>query len=430
MRLRRLCLAIFVFLRFLIDPILGLNKTGGRLNRFFDTNQLYFLRILKKVNNLRFLFVVTDDVNFTLRRLALAQRLVQKGFQVAVACQTDHPIKRAEEWSVSYVYPLPLNRASLSLKNFLTTSYALRRALLHFKPNLIQTAGLRPMLIAWLASIGLRALSFVHLISGMGSLFTSRKLNFKLKGIRAFYVMILGAILHWPRTWTICQNSDDLDWIQNKFYIRASRLILIPGSGIDPTKWVPKPEPEENPFRIIFVGRLIEDKGLRDLVQALGILRRKGLSFRASVVGNIDPGNPYSLTREEITKWVNDGIIEWLGHRDDVLSLISAHHILVLPSTYGEGLPNVLLEAGLAERAVVAYDHTGARQAILNEVHGLLVPSKDIHALANAIERLVASPSLRKRLANALHMRVLSEFSDPVIHQQYLKLYKHILKIS
>ena len=356
---------------------------------------------------------------------------MQEGFEVAVACWTADAEEAARSWGVTQVYPLPLNRANFSLRHLIATSCALRRVIRHFKPDLIQTAGLRSVVIAWLGALNLISMhactpNLVHLISGMGSLFSSKKLGFKLRCTRICMTGLLAVIARWPRNWIVCQNAGDRDWIQRTLCAPLDKLLLIPGSGIDVSQWVARPEPSDTPARIVFVGRFIEEKGLSDLVEALRLLKQRGFVYVARVIGDVDPGNPHSLKREQVIAWMNEGLIEWLGHRQDVLSCISESHVLVFPSTYGEGLPNVILEAGLAQRAIVAYDHAGARQAVEHGVSGLLVPQGNIPALADAIFQLARDSALRRKLAEAHHQRVVHEFSDSVIHAHYIGLYRRI----
>jgi glycosyltransferase involved in cell wall biosynthesis len=101
--------------------------------------------------------------------------------------------------------------------------------------------------------------------------------------------------------------------------------------------------------------------------------------------------------------------------------------LVCLPSYYGEGLPNVLAEAGASARSVVVTDIPGCRQAVSHEVNGLIVPAKDVGALSAAIERLLRDSDLRRRLALMGRERAVKEFSHTVIVDQMLGIYRGLL---
>jgi glycosyltransferase involved in cell wall biosynthesis len=144
------------------------------------------------------------------------------------------------------------------------------------------------------------------------------------------------------------------------------------------------------------------------------------------LVGACDPCNPTSFTEAEARQWEAAGQAEWLGRRADVLEQMSAAWLVVLPS-YREGLPKVLLEAGVAQRAVVTCDVVGCRELVTHEVNGLLVPPKAPAALADAMERLLKDHELRRALAQRLRELVCREFSQGVVNHEFLKLYQKAL---
>jgi glycosyltransferase involved in cell wall biosynthesis len=173
---------------------------------------------------------------------------------------------------------------------------------------------------------------------------------------------------------------------------------------------------------VVYVGRLLRDKGASDLVEACRLLAAKQLSFTADIIGDVDSSNPDSYRPEEIVHWEQIPGVTLNGRRTDVLEQISAAHLLVHPSYYGEGLPKILLEAGVCQRAVVTCNTVGCREAVRDGENGLLVPPRNPEALANAIERLARDEPLRHRLAVRNRERVLKEFSDEIILPRYIDL--------
>jgi glycosyltransferase involved in cell wall biosynthesis len=115
----------------------------------------------------------------------------------------------------------------------------------------------------------------------------------------------------------------------------------------------------------------------------------------------------------------------FLGHRWDIPDLLAAADLLVLPSLY-EGLPVSVLEAMAAERPVVATSIGGTKEAVIHEVTGLLVPTGDPVAMANAIDRLRGDPAFARRLAVAGRLRVQREFSSAATAQGVMRVYDEV----
>jgi glycosyltransferase involved in cell wall biosynthesis len=101
-------------------------------------------------------------------------------------------------------------------------------------------------------------------------------------------------------------------------------------------------------------------------------------------------------------------------------------NIVCLPSTYGEGVPKVLLEAAACARSIVATDAPGCREIVRHGENGLLVPLRDADALADAIETLLAKPDLRARMGRRGRSLVEAEFSDALVAEQTLAVYQEL----
>ena len=124
---------------------------------------------------------------------------------------------------------------------------------------------------------------------------------------------------------------------------------------------------------------------------------------------------------------MRDGIVEWWGHRDDMPEVLQAATVFVLPTWYREGLPKVLLEAAASGRAIVATDMPGCREIVRPGVNGILVSPKDGAAVARAIQTLLGSPELRQRFGRAGRRIAVSEFSEEMVVEHTLEVYRAVL---
>jgi glycosyltransferase involved in cell wall biosynthesis len=178
-----------------------------------------------------------------------------------------------------------------------------------------------------------------------------------------------------------------------------------------------------------FVGRLLDDKGVRPLIEAQALMRQQGESVRLLIAGDRDPANPASIPAEEVDDWRRRPGVELLGHVSGIEKVWGRAHIAVLPSRR-EGLPKSLLEAAAFGRPIVATDVPGCREIARHDVNAFLVPPDDPVALADAIAVLARDPALRSRLGSAGRALVEAEFSSARIGTDIVALYDSLTGTS
>ncbi|MGZ5854134.1 MAG: glycosyltransferase, partial [Xanthobacteraceae bacterium] len=222
----------------------------------------------------------------------------------------------------------------------------------------------------------------------------------------------------------LVQNPDDAALLSS-FGFPSERIALIPGSGVDIEKLRPQPEPA-GPITVGFVGRLLDDKGIRTLVAAHRQLRANGLDLNLVVAGTPDRANPTSVTETEIAQWRREPGISLLGHVSDIGSVWARAHIAVLASRR-EGLPKSLLEAAACGRPMVATDVPGCREIVIPGDTGILVPPDDVNTLAAAITKLAQSTELRIRLGGGARRLVEARFSSTAIGRATVDLYRRLV---
>ncbi|MGO9701670.1 MAG: glycosyltransferase family 4 protein [Xanthobacteraceae bacterium] len=372
----------------------------------------------------RLLYVVSEDWYFLSHRLPMARAARDAGFAVHVATRvTGGAAQIAAEQFV--LHPLPFARGRLSPLASLATIRALRSVHRVVEPAIVHHVSLQPTVLGLIAALG-RPVACVNALTGLGYSFTSK--TAKAKVVRRLIETTLRLLLARDGMVALVQNRDDLAVLAS-LDIPASRTALIAGSGVDAKRLQPLAEPA-GPPTIAFVGRLLDDKGIRTLVAAHRLLRAQGSEVRLLIAGAPDPANPTSVTGEEAAFWNTEPGITWLGHVSDISALWARAHIAVLPSRGGEGLPLSLLEAAACGRAMIATDVPGCREIVLPEKTGLLVPVDDPAALAGAIGRLAAAPQLRAQFAAAARQLAESRFSAEIVGQQTVALYRNLLARS
>jgi len=270
---------------------------------------------------------------------------------------------------------------------------------LHHEQDLRKMGGLRKYMpityftavVGSLAALGLPIVR-LNALAGLGFAFTSD--SAKARIVRPFARLLLGWLLKRPKTAVLVQNPDDYAVVA-ALGLRKEAIALIPGSGVDTDELVPLPEPL-GPFTIAFVGRLLDDKGVRPLVQAHKLLNGRGLAVQMRLAGEPDPFNPASIPAPVLEEWRHIANLRLLGYVDDIRTVWEQAHAAVLPSRR-EGLPKSLLEAAACGRPLIATDVPGCREIAREGVNALLVPPDDPEALAKAIEMLMNDRDLCAR---------------------------------
>jgi glycosyltransferase involved in cell wall biosynthesis len=258
----------------------------------------------------------------------------------------------------------------------------------------------------------------VHTLAGLGYVFSNADLKAKL--LRQAFDGLIRFLFDRANVTVVVQNDDDRKVLQN--LVRAESVRVILGSGVDVSFFEPLPEPC-GPFTVAYVGRILRDKGVEDLVEALRRLRGAGSPVRALIAGRTDPGNPSSIEDGIVHSWVSEGLVEWLGEVRDVREVWKEAHVAVLPS-YREGLPKTLLEAAACGRALIATDVPGCRTVVRKRENGLLVAARRPAELASAIDEMRSNPVARMEMGLRGRAFVAQEFSSAKIQEQFISLFR------
>ncbi len=177
----------------------------------------------------------------------------------------------------------------------------------------------------------------------------------------------------------------------------------------------------------LFVGRLDPQKGLPILLEAADQLGPKGPDWRLVLVGDGPDREPLHAMARSLPGL--DGRVIWLGRRDDVPSILKAADLFILPSLW-EGMPNVVLEAMAARRAVIGTRVEGTEDLVVPGETGWLIPPSEVRPLADALGQAIADPDRLRRFGEAGRTRVEERFKLQNVRDAYVSLWSFIISIS
>jgi glycosyltransferase involved in cell wall biosynthesis len=218
------------------------------------------------------------------------------------------------------------------------------------------------------------------------------------------------------------QNSDDSSLFLERNWTTPERSFVINGAGID----LKNPVRDGNankPIVFLFAGRLLWDKGIRELVEACSILKSKNLPFRCEIAGLVDSTNKAAVPLSYVDEQHRNGVLEWLGPRTDVPRLMSAADCFVFPSSYREGVPKVLLEASAAGIPMITTNMPGCRDVVKAGFNGFVVPPKDPESLAAAMEECIRSPHDLRRLGQNARRHAELHFGVEKVIEEHSRIF-------
>ena len=232
-------------------------------------------------------------------------------------------------------------------------------------------------------------------------------------------------------THVIPEGQGVLNDLKNGGITKKPMKVLGYGNvkGVDmerfsPARFVVTKNP--NVFTFVFVGRIVSDKGINELVEAFVKLHDKHKNARLVLVGNYEHNlDPVSDNTRQLID-TNDGI-EACGAKygDDLLQMYVDADCFVMPS-YREGFPNTVLEAGAMGLPSIVTDINGSREIIENEKNGLIVPTKDADALYVAMERMLTDTAVRSTMKQNARQMIESRFEKNFVQSCQIEFYKSI----
>lgn len=215
-----------------------------------------------------------------------------------------------------------------------------------------------------------------------------------------------------------CQNVEDFDLLRQRRLVPLGRLALLPGSGVELQRFHPRlrvARAPGAPLRLLYAGRMLADKGLHELMEAVARVNADGVRCELSLCGFAGAENVSAIGEATLRQWAQQPGVRWLGPSDDMPSVYAHADAVVLPS-YREGMPRSLLEAAAMGLPAIATDVPGCRHIVRDGENGLLCEPRSADALHAALERLLAlTDTERATLGAAGRTRVEVEFDEQLV---------------
>lgn len=360
-------------------------------------------------------------------RLALADTLRDSGVDVVLVCPPGRFVPLLEKAGFR-VRCFPLERRSVAPWSQWRPIAALTHIYKDERPDLVHHFTVKCVFLGSLAARLARVPAIVNAVAGLGFVFSSSAVYARL--LRPAVKAALRLSLSGERQRLIVQNGVDRDLLVGRQLVDARRVRLIRGSGVNVRRFRPAAGPARRraALRVLLATRLLWDKGVGLFAETARHFAREENEVEFLIAGTDDPGNPNSVPRDVIESWEREGLVDFLGHVDDMPGLLRNVDVLCLPTIYGEGVPRILIEAAASGLPLVASDSPGCRDIVRDGVNGLLIPSghDDVAPLVHALRRLEANPDLRQAMGAAGRRLASAEFDEDRVIDATLAVYREL----
>lgn len=368
--------------------------------------------------------VVNEDWFFLSHRKDIALKAQEAGWVVTVVAHDSGKGDVIRGLGLKFIN-LPIDSTGMNPAHELKTLNFLCKLYSKNRDAIVHHVGLKNILWGSLAARKEKMRGVVNAVSGLGSLFANEK---SLLNKALIQVLKIGH--RHNNLKVIFQNHDDERLFDERQVVTPDQKRFIKGSGVDLDDYSFQPIPKGGKTKIIFTGRMIEEKGVLVLTEAAEKLRKEFEDCAEFLlVGGLYP-NPKALTKEDIESRCDGKYISWLGFRNDVKELLAASSIVAFPSYYREGLPKSLIEANAIGRPIITTNSIGCKDTVEDGVNGYLIPIKDSDALAKKLRLLLTNRDLIEEMGQAARTIAERDFSLTDVIDKHLKIYNELYSNS
>ncbi|HIF9315419.1 TPA: glycosyltransferase family 4 protein [Photobacterium damselae] len=323
---------------------------------------------------------------------------------------------------ISNTHEIDLERSSISLLSNIKTIIQINNIFREINPDFIHSVTVKPNII-----LGIMALWYkkpiIMTIPGLGSMFSQKLL--KSRFLSYLILKLYRIISKNKNSFFIFENQTDQELFVTNNICNNSNSRVVPGSGVDVNEYKSEPiKIDDSKLKILFASRLLKGKGLYELVSAVDKMKNNGFQVELNVAGIIDCDSTEAISLNEIEKWHNDGIINWLGQVNQNMNrVIASNDVVVLPTQYGEGLPRILIEANSCSRAIITTDIGGCKDFVKDGVTGILISQGNDEELYLALNSMLDRKFCQKLGINGRE-HVLANYTIEHVINHYCSIYK------
>ncbi|HKK83499.1 MAG TPA: glycosyltransferase family 4 protein [Atribacterota bacterium] len=351
-----------------------------------------------------------DDDVYCFRK-ELIEGLINEGYEMLISCPYGEKLELMKDIKFVYVDTKIDRRGTNIFTDFKLIMHYLN-VYKKYKPAVILTYTAKPNVYASIAASWLR-IPYINNVTGLGSVI-------KKEGIMKKFIMFLFKKAFKKSSCIFFQNQENMELAEAVGLVNGE-YELIPGSGVNTERFPLQPYPvDSEPFVFNYIGRVLKDKGVDDYIAAAKIIKSKYKNVEFNIIGFIEPTEMHYAA--ELKDLQDQGVVIYRGSQRDVKPFIARSHCTIHPSTYGEGMSNVLLESASSGRPLITTDVAGCRETLEDKVTGFMYRAGEVNDLVKKIELFInLKNEEREKMGLSGRNRVSELFSRDIVVEAYLK---------
>lgn len=363
-----------------------------------------------------------DDDVYCFRK-ELIEALIEEGYEMLISCPDGPKFELMKD--IPYIYDNPDidRRGTNPIKDFgLLIHY--RKLFKKYRPAVVLTYTAKPNVYASIVAHSL-GIPVINNLTGLGSVVNE-------SGMKQAFIMWLFKMAYQKSSCMMFQNATNMQVAIEQGMVKGD-YKLIPGSGVNTDRYPLQPYPaggdgkEGEPIVFNYIGRVLHDKGVDDYIEAAKRIKAKYPQTEFNMLGFIEPTEIHY--EEDLRILGEQGIVQYRGSQKDVKPWVARSHATIHPSTYGEGMSNVLLESASMGRFIITTNNPGCQETLEHEKTGFIYQGGNVDALVETIERFLAMPNeTRQKMGETGRERVKAQFSRKFVIKAYKEKINELLK--
>lgn len=350
--------------------------------------------------------------------MGLIKALLKMGHEVIAIAPTDQYTDRIKEVGCKFENLTMDSRGVNPIKD-IALFFELRRLYKKTNPDIILHFTIKPNIYGTLAAHFLK-IPVINNVSGLGTVFLWDTLATK-------FAVWMYKVAFTKANHVFFQNADDQTHFINRVGIKNMKSTVIPGSGVDVDRFSPNGIKPSGQFTFLVIARLLIDKGIKEYIEAIRILKEANIDANFQLLGAIDPKHKRGISKDQLQEWIDQGFVNYLGQSDDVSTYIAKANCIVLPS-YREGTPRTLLEGGSMAKPLLASAVPGCKGVVLDGKNGFLFKVRDPKDLAANMKKMLRLTSNdRIEMGEMSRKHIVSQYNESIIVDHYIKVIKEVL---
>ena len=356
-----------------------------------------------------------DDDIYCFRK-ELIEEIINSDYEMLISCPDGEKFELMRHIEYRYDDPV-IDRRGTNIIADLKLFIHYFRLFVKNKPSVVLTYTAKPNVYAGVAAhvLGIPVISNV---TGFGSVLNEGGLKQKL-------IMSLFKFSFRRSACVMFQNSTNMKLAEESGMVKGEHK-LIPGSGVNTERYPLQPYPDGGNGKegetVVFnyIGRILHDKGVDDYIEAAKRIRADYPNTEFNMLGFIEPTEMHY--QKLLAELEEKGIVKYRGSLKDIKPFVAASHATIHPSTYGEGMSNVLLESASSGRPIISTDNPGCQETFVDGETGFIYHGGDVDALCGQIKKFLDLPNEeRKAMGEKGREYIKDNFSRKIVIEAYLE---------